>query len=94
MRALPAALLAAQQAASVSPLAGITLTHGVEEVVLGMSLILSIKHTEDPYTHRAEAVLDNSGGAFTGNDYKGWQAVISYGAVTPSGDEYSDTTPL
>ena len=94
MRTLPAALMAAQQEASVSPLAGITLTHGVEAVVLGTSLILSIKHTEDPYTHKAEAVLDNSGGAFTGNDYKGWQAVISYGAVTHSGDEYSDTTPL
>jgi hypothetical protein len=70
------------------------LTHGVDQVVLGTSLILSIKHTEDPYTHKAEAVLDNSGGVFTGNDYKGWRAVISYGAVTSSGDEYSDCAPL
>jgi len=51
MRTLSAALLAAQQATSVSPLARITLTHGVDQVVLGASLILSIKHTEDPYTH-------------------------------------------
>jgi len=89
MRTLSATLLAAQKEASVSPLARITLTHGVDELVLGTAAILSIKHTEDPYTHKAEAVLDNSGGAFTGNDYKGWQVVISYGAVTPSGDEYS-----
>jgi hypothetical protein len=70
------------------------LTHGVDQVVLGASLILSIKHSEDPYTHKAEVVLDNSGGVFTGNDYKGWQSVISYGAVTSSGDEYSDCAPL
>ncbi len=89
MRTLSATLLAAQKEASVSPLARITLTHGVDKLVLGTAAILSIKHTEDPYTHKAEAVLDNSGGAFTGNDYKGWQVVISYGVVTPSGDEYS-----
>ena len=94
MRTLSATLLAAQKEASVSPLVRITLTHGVDELVLGTAAILSIKHTEDPYTHKAEAVLDNSGGAFTGNDYKGWQVVISYGAVTPSGDEYSGCAPL
>ncbi len=94
MRTLSANLIAAQQSAGVSPLVRITLTRGVAEVVLGTSLILAIQHTEDPYTHKAEAVLDNSGGVFTGNDYKGWQVVIAYGAVTPAGDEYSGCAPL
>ena len=54
MRALSESLLAAQKGLSISPAVRITLFHGVDEVVPGNESILSVRHSEGPYSHRAE----------------------------------------
>lgn len=94
MRILSEFLLSAQRSGSVRPLAGIRLARGGEDVILGTGTILSLEHTEETYSHRAKAVLDNSDGTFSANDCRGWQADISYGAITESGEEYSACAPL
>jgi len=52
--------------------------------------VIDINHTEQPNHQGATVVLDNSDNVLTGEDYKGVDAVISYGYV----DEYSATIPL
>jgi len=93
VRALSEGLLLAQQGSSISPAVRLTLSHGVDEVVLGRENILPIRHSEASYSHRADVVLDGSGD-LAATDYRGWGASIGYGAVTPSGDEYSSSAPL
>lgn len=56
--------------------------------------LLPFRHTESPYSHRATALLDNGDGALTSIDFRGYTAVLSYGAVTTTGNEYSATAPL
>lgn len=94
MRTLTETLKAAQKAASIDALVKVVLTHGVSSYTYTRDRILDIKHTEEPYTQRAELKLDNSDGALTSLDLKGYQAVISYGAVTTAGEEYSACAPL
>ena len=94
MRSLSEYLFSAQRSESVRPLTVIRLIRDGEEVILGTGMILSLEHTEETYSHRAKAVLDNSDGAFSDSDYRGWQADISYGAVTGCGEEYSACAPL
>mgnify|MGYP001050696358 CR=1 FL=1 len=94
MRSISESLLSAQRSESVRPAARIRLIRDGEEFILGTGMILSLEHTEETYSHSAKAVLDNSDGAFSANDYRGWQADISYGAVTGCGEEYSACAPL
>ena len=94
MRTLSDTLKTAQQASSLEPKIKITLTHNATQYVYEQDRILSIRHEEEPYCHSADAVLDNSDGVLTALDLKGFKAVISYGLVTTSGNEYSDTAPL
>ena len=56
--------------------------------------ILDINHPEEPYSQKADIVLDNSDGALTDLDLQGFQAVISYGAITSAGEEYNACAPL
>ena len=56
--------------------------------------ILDIKPVEESFSQGAEVLLDNTDGALTALDLKGYEAVISFGATTSSGDEYSAVAPL
>ena len=56
--------------------------------------ILDIKPVEESFSQGAEVLLDNTDGALTALDLKGYEAVISFGATTSSGDEYSAEAPL
>ena len=95
MRSLHADLTAAQQKGTLEPAIKITLTHGVDTVVLELDRLKKLNHLEEPYRANAKEVeLDNSDGYFTDKDFKGYKAVISYGLVTASGKKYSDTAPL
>jgi len=94
VRTLTETLNAAQKAASVDALVKIALTHGESSHTYTRDRILDINHTEEPYTQRAELKLDNSDGALTSLDLKGYQGVISYGAATGTGEEYSACAPL
>lgn len=70
------------------------LTKEANQWVYDRTRILPSEHDEEPYSHRARVVLDNSDGEFDSKNFKGIKAVISYGAVTGSGDEYSPSAPL
>lgn len=94
MRDLTTTLLGAQQAKSLDPKVKITLARGASTYTYETDRILSIKHEEEPYRQSAEVTLDNSDGALTALDLKGFKAILSWGLVTKAGKEYSDTAPL
>jgi hypothetical protein len=93
MRTLSSTLLKAQKAAFVNNLYKIVLTKGATSYTYGKERILPSEHDEEPYSHRATIVLNNSDGALDDIDLKGYKAVLSYGAVA-SGEEYSATAPV
>ena len=91
-------LEAAQKLPTVKALYKIVLTFSGEATQTYTSAkggrILDISHTEEPYRQTAEVLLDNTDGTLTDIDFKGYKGVISYGATTSGGDEYSATAPL
>ncbi|MBA7562046.1 hypothetical protein ES708_03695 [subsurface metagenome] len=101
MRTLSDDLLATQQKTSFDPAVKIVLSKaGKDDVtILGdfeeESRIKDLKHFDSPWriNHKG-VVLDNRDGFFTDLDLKGYQAVVSWGAKTKSGKEYSATSPM
>ena len=94
MRDLSATLKAEQAKYTMSPLVRIVLTLGETEYTYTSDRILDILHTEEPYSQKATLVLDNADYTFNDLALQGFGAVISYGAFTPAGNEYSATAPL
>lgn len=92
MRTLSSTLLAAQKASTIDALAKIQLTYGASSYTYDRTRILKIEHNEEPYTHNATVVLDNSDGALTSLDLKGFKAVLSKGAVTGEDSEEQTST--
>jgi len=87
-------LLIAQQAKSLTPLIKVVLTHGVNSYTYGRDRILDLNHPEEPFSQKAELVLDNSDGVLTDIDLQGFEGVISYGVLTKDGEEYSACAPM
>lgn len=95
MRDISATLKAAQKQSSVSPLAKVVLTMAEEDTqTFSTERILDLRHSEEPYSQTAEVLLQNSDGALTSLNLRGYQGVISYGITTGEGDEYSACAPL
>lgn len=95
MRALSSTLIKAQQAASRDPPpVKITLTYGATTHVFEEDRILEIKHPEDPYSQKAEVLLNDWDTFLDDLNLKGFKAVIANGLVTSAGAEYSDNAPL
>lgn len=95
MRTLSATLTAAQKASVLPPvLTKIVLTQGANTYTYTLGRIISIDHREEPFSQKADILLNNSDGALTALDLKGYKGVISYGFTTSSGDEYSACAPL
>ena len=94
MRTISETLNTAQQASSIDALVKIVLTHGASSYTYDRGRILDINHEEELYSHKATVLLDNSDGALTNLDLQGFKCVISYGAKTSAGDEYSPCAPL
>ena len=94
MRSLSTTLLAKQKKKFLTPLVKIVLTSGATTYTYTKSRILDINHPEQPYNQKAEVLLDNSDSALNDIDLKGYKAVISCGAITSAGDEYSVFAPL
>ncbi len=94
MRSLTETLKAAQRAESIDALIKIVLTHGASSYTYTRDRILDINHPEEPYSQRAKLVLDNSDKALNDIDLKGYKGVLSKGAITSAGEEYSATAPL
>lgn len=95
MRTLSATLEAAQKATSVKPLVRLVLDRTGETTrTYTTSRILSVVHTESPWSQTAEVVLDNSDAALTSLDFEGYSGNISWGATTSAGAEYSICSTL
>jgi hypothetical protein len=91
MRELTDTLKAAQKAGALRPLYKIVLTSGETTYTYERDRILSSsKHDEEMYSHISEIVLHNRDHALDDIDFKGYDAVISYGF----GSEYSATASL
>lgn len=94
MRILTSTLEKTQQAVSVKALYKIVLTKGASSYTYDKTRILPSKHDEELYSQIAEVVLHNRDATLNDLSFKGYTGVISYGAVTPAGNEYSATAPL
>lgn len=94
MRSLSPTLEAAQEAMTIDALVKIVLTHGASSYTYDRDRILDRNHPEEPYSQKARVVLDNSDGALTNLALQGFKGVISYGAITSVGEEYSACAPL
>jgi len=94
MRSLSSTLEDAQKAKSIEAIYKIVLTEGENTYTYEQDRILPSSHNEELYSHRATIVLDNSDGEFDDKDLKGYQGVISYGAVGKAGAKYSATAPV
>lgn len=94
MRSLTSTLLTAQKSDSIDPKPKIVLTQGANSYTYEDDRIKYIQHSEEMGRQSAQVVLDNSDGALTSLDLKGYQGVISGGLVSTSGSEYSAHAPL
>ena len=89
MRTLSTTLRNAQQAQSIDALLKIVLTYGESSYTYTITRILDIEETEDGSLQSLKLMLDNSDKALNSLNLKGYKGVLSLGAVTGSGDEYS-----
>ncbi len=95
MRTLSAKLTAAQKSASINPLCKIVLTRaGQDTLTYDTDDLLRVRHFERLFSHTANVFIDDASAVLHGIDLEGYQGVLSYGAVTSDGDEYSATAPL
>jgi len=94
VRTLSSTLTSAQKSTRLDVLVKIQLTQGANDYTYTRTRILSITHTEEPYSQTATVILDNHDGALTALDFKGYKGVLSYGLITSAGEEYSACAPL
>jgi len=94
MRTLSGTLKAAQQATSIDALIKLVLTFGASTYTYTRLEILDLTEKEDGPLHSIEITLDNSDGALTSLDLRGYKGVFSSGAHTGAGDEYSACAPM
>jgi len=98
MRSLTATETTAQESAVLEPKIKITFSDpaAVEaDVVVEEDRIKDIPSQEEASdSQTCEVILDNADGYFTTKSLQGWDAVLEWGLVTASGDEYSAIAPL
>lgn len=94
MRSISATLKAAQEAGAINALVKLELTKGESSYTYAKPRVISIKETEDGSLQTFEITLNNSDGELTELDFIGYKGVLSFGAVTKAGIEYSTTAPM
>ena len=95
MRTLNAAFITAQISDSLVPLWRVRLTLDANDDTYDEDRLIQIQnHLEEAGHGSATLILDNSDATLSAKDYKGYQAVISYGMTTSSGDQYSLAAPM
>lgn len=94
MRTLSATLEAAQQEGFVNALVKLVLTYGATTYTYTKSRIVDIKETGNTSLQWLEVLLDNTDGELTALDLRGYKGVLSYGAKTSAGEEYSALAPM
>ena len=94
MRTLTDTLKAAQQSGSVKSLVKLVLTHNSTTYTYTKMRILDIKETGDGSLQSLVLVLNNSNKVLTALDLRGYKGVLSFGAITSAGEEYSACAPM
>jgi len=94
MRTLTDTLKKAQQAGAINALAKLVLTHNSTTYTYTKDRLLDIKETGDGSLQSIVIVLDNSDKVLTDIDLKGYKGVLSNGANTSAGEEYSACAPM
>ena len=94
MRALPTTLVKAQQSTSVKALTKLVLTSGSTTYTYTKENILDYKKTEDGPLQSLEITLNNADQSLTDIDFRAYEGVLSNGAVTTRGEEYSACAPM
>lgn len=90
MRTLSATLQGAQEGVNIPALVKIVLTKAGEDTqTFEEDRILSVKFSQESFSQKATVVLDNSDNALDDIDLQAFQGVISLGATTSEGAEYS-----
>ena len=67
-----------------------TYTYGQETT----DILLKVTHPEQPWSQKAQVLVENYSNNLTSLSLEGYQGVLSYGYRTSAGDEYSATAPL
>lgn len=98
MRTLSATLEAIQKLGRYKPLFRVVLTYtgetSYEYTNKSANPVKIIDQPESPDSQTAEIIIDNSDKTLTDIDLEGYKAVVSWGATTSEGDEYSSCAPL
>lgn len=95
MRSLSTTLTAAQKKGAIKALVKLVLTRsGYTTYTYTKSRILDIKETGNGSFQSADIILSNRDKVLTDIDFVGYQGVLSYGAITSQGEEYSDGAPM
>ena len=94
MRSISATLKAAQESLIIKALVKLELTYNSNSYTYTKPRIISIKETEDGSLQTFEIFLNNSDKELTDLDFTGYKGVLSFGAVTKAGIEYSSTAPM
>jgi len=94
MRTLTDTLKAAQQAGAINALVKLVLTHNSTTYTYTKTRILDIKETGDGSLQFFELFLNNADKSLTDLDFQGYKGVLSYGAITTVGEEYSALAPM
>jgi len=81
------------------PIARLVLTSGGNTYTYSFTkpnVLLRISHTEQPYSHTANVLIDDYNNVLSALSLKGYQGVISYGYKTSAGDDYTGgaTAPI
>lgn len=94
MRTLTATLKSAQQSVAINALVKLVLTYGTTTYTYTKTQILDIKETGNGSLQSLEILLNNSDGVLTALDLRGYKGVLSFGAITSAGEEYSTCAPM
>jgi len=94
MRTLSSTLEAAQKAGAINALVKIVLTHNSTTYTYTKDRILDITYKENGNLQSAEITLHNRDKTLTDIDFRGYQGVLSFGAITAAGEEYSACAPM
>lgn len=101
MRPISQNLLRAQRARSIPGkhiLLRLVLSSGATSYTYNASLytgkLKRIQHTEQPFSQKAQVLVDDTDKAIHSLDLEGYKAVLSYGLITRAGAEWVPTAPL
>ena len=70
------------------------LTYGASTYTYRVNKIKRLQHTDQPFSNKAQVLLEDTDKTIHGLDLEGYKAVLSYGLVTRSGEELVATAPL